>query len=97
MDINNQEHKTCLISGSSDLRPMKGYEKYYLVKSYPTGFVFSSRIPSEKELDENYSGYKPKKYFSPITKTRYIELLSGFQEYSTNNRLHDVGCAGCLF
>jgi 2-polyprenyl-3-methyl-5-hydroxy-6-metoxy-1,4-benzoquinol methylase len=97
VDINNQEHKTCPISGSSDLKPMKGYEKYFLVKSQPAGFVFSAKIPTEKELEDNYSGYSPMKYFSPVTKTRYKELLNGFQQYNTNNRLHDLGCGSCLF
>jgi len=90
-------HKECLISGSDDLRSIRGYEKFHLVKSHPLGFVFSSRIPTEEELNDNYSGYNPKKYFSPVTKARYTELLKGFQKFNVNNRLHDIGCAGCLF
>jgi SAM-dependent methyltransferase len=92
-----KEYKSCLISGSTDLRPIKGYEKFHLVRSHPVGFVFSNRIPTAEELEENYSGYKPKKYFSPVTKARYEELLDDFSKYNKNNRIHDVGCGSCLF
>src|SRR5210317_1810953 len=95
--MNYTEHKSCPLSGSTDLRVMRGYEKHFLVKSYPLGFVFSSRIPSADEFSDNYSGYNPKKYLSPITISRYEEFLNGFSKYNQYNRIFDVGCGRGFF
>jgi 2-polyprenyl-3-methyl-5-hydroxy-6-metoxy-1,4-benzoquinol methylase len=85
-------HNKCLISGSTDIRPLKGYEKHYLVKSYPIGFVFAGRIPSKEELITHYDGYGRNDYYSPITKKRYQELLDQMEPFRKTNRLLDIGC-----
>ncbi len=85
-------HKKCLISESKVLKPIKGYEKFYLVKSEPVGFVFSERIPTEQELIEEYSKYERNDYYSPITQKRYHEILDKLEPYRKTNKLLDVGC-----
>ena len=85
-------HTRCLISDSANLKPMKGYENTYLVKSQPLGFVFSSRIPTEEELIKHYDGYSREDYLSPITVKRYNELLDEFEVYRETGKLLDVGC-----
>jgi 2-polyprenyl-3-methyl-5-hydroxy-6-metoxy-1,4-benzoquinol methylase len=90
--INFQQHTHCLISGSDILKPVKGYEKIFLVKS-PVGFVFCSRIPTEEELVDHYNTIYPRNdYLSPITVKRYNELLDDFERYRKTGRLLDVGC-----
>jgi 2-polyprenyl-3-methyl-5-hydroxy-6-metoxy-1,4-benzoquinol methylase len=88
----------CLITGNEDLYPLKGYEKDYLVKSKSSGFVFCSRIATEKELFDYYSSY-PVGYNSEseITRIRINELLDGFEKYRLTNKILDVGCGPGLF
>ncbi len=90
---NNEEHKACLISGDTNIKKLRGYEKNYLVKSSSVGFVFCSKIPSESELIEVYSSkYTREDYLSPITVLRYNKLLDQFDKYRKTNKLLDVGC-----
>jgi 2-polyprenyl-3-methyl-5-hydroxy-6-metoxy-1,4-benzoquinol methylase len=91
MKSNNSEHKTCLISGSTKLKPLKGYERNFLVKS-PVGFIFCSRIPSEEELENHYNEYSRNEYISPLTIKRYNELLDEFERYRCTGKLLDIGC-----
>lgn len=87
-----REHTHCLISQSGRLKPLRGYEKNFLVKS-PVGFVFCSRIPTDEELLEHYNTIYPRNdYLSPITVKRYNELLDDFEPYRKTGRLLDVGC-----
>ncbi|MCC7331304.1 MAG: class I SAM-dependent methyltransferase [Flavobacteriales bacterium] len=91
-------HKSCLITQSKDLYPLKGYEKNYLVKSKSSGFVFCSKIPTEAEILKHYSNY-PIGYGtdSKITTIRIHEALDEFEKYRKTNRLLDVGCGPGLF
>jgi 2-polyprenyl-3-methyl-5-hydroxy-6-metoxy-1,4-benzoquinol methylase len=91
------QHTQCLISRSKDLRTLKRYERHYLVKSHPAGFVFCSRIPSQKELEEHYGAYPRNEYYSPITRLRYRELLTEFEPYRKTNKILDVGCGTGFF
>lgn len=87
-----KKHTRCLVSGSDDLRPLKGYEKHYLVRSHPLGFVFCSRIPTAEELSAHYDTYGRDDYYSPLTRKRYHELLDTFEPYRQTNKILDVGC-----
>jgi len=94
---NYQQHTRCLVSGSTDLRPIKGYERHYLVKSHPLGFVFCSRIPTTPELIKHYEGYGRQDYLSPVTLKRFQEILDGFEPYRKTGKILDVGCGIGLF
>ncbi len=87
-----QEHDACLITGSKNLNVLKGYEKHYLVKSQPLGFVFCSRIPTESELMDHYKKYDRGLEVSEITLNRYRELLNQFKRYKKSGNILDVGC-----
>ena len=87
-----KEHQRCLISGSHEIKPLKGFEAHYLVKSKPVGFVFCSRVPTDDELEKHYNKYSRDDYFSPVTRARYIELLKYLEPYRKNGRILDVGC-----
>ena len=90
--MERKEHNECLISGSKDLRRLKGYEEANLVKSEPLGFVFSKSIPTNEELVKHYEKYSRQDYLSPVTIKRYDELLAMFEKYRKTNRMLDAGC-----
>jgi 2-polyprenyl-3-methyl-5-hydroxy-6-metoxy-1,4-benzoquinol methylase len=92
-----EQHTECLVSGSKKLKPIKGYEKHYLVKSSPLGFIFCSRIPTQEELIKHYEGYTRRNYISPVTIKRYHELLDEFEKYKKTGKILDVGCGIGLF
>jgi 2-polyprenyl-3-methyl-5-hydroxy-6-metoxy-1,4-benzoquinol methylase len=92
-----QHHQDCLVSGSKKLKPMKSYEKHFLVKSKPLGFVFSSRIPTEEELLTAYNRYDRGHYQSPITIKRFHELLDSFEQYRQTGKILDIGCGIGMF
>lgn len=91
------KHTKCLISGSEILKPLKGYEKDFLVKSKPVGFVFCSRIPTADELSAHYNKYSREDYLSPLTVKRYHQLLDEFEPYRQTGRILDVGCGVGFF
>jgi len=86
------KHKTCLVCGSTQFKALPAFTKDYLVKCANCGFVFCERIPTRQELDAEYSKYGRNDYLSPVTITRYNELLDGMEPYRKTNRLIDVGC-----
>ena len=96
--MNFEKHQKCLITNAKDLYPLKGYEKDYLVQSKSSGFVFSSRIPTEEGLIAYYSNY-PIGYNaeSEITNIRINEVLDEFEKFRNTNNMLDVGCGPGIF
>ncbi len=88
----------CLITGAEDLYPLKGYEDNFLVKSKSSGFVFSSKIPTDQELTDYYSNY-PIGYGadSPLNIKRINERLDEFEKFRKTNKMLDVGCGPGIF
>lgn len=92
-----REHLHCLLCDSTKLIALTGYESAYLCRCKNCGFVFSRRVPENKELEEYYGvHYSRTNYLSPITVVRYCELLDEFEKFRKTNRLLDVG-SGCGF
>ena len=91
-------HKKCLVCNSEDLIPMgKEYAHAYLVKCKSCGLVFCKRIPTQEELTDHYAKYTRNNSISPITLTRYEELLEKFESKRKLNRLLDIGCGDGYF
>lgn len=83
---------SCVLCGSSRIKPLKGYEHATLAKCQSCGMVFSTANPTLEELENYYSGYGRNDYLSPITVKRYHEILDQFENARKTNRLLDVGC-----
>lgn len=92
------EHAQCLCCNAEKLEPLTRFESAHLVKCTSCGFVFSKRIPSAQELKSYYDEtYDVTRYFSPITRKRYHELLDTFEPYRKTNKILDVGCGYGFF
>lgn len=90
--IKTKPHQQCLICNSTHLKPLYGYEKDSLVKCQDCRFVFSQKIPTQKELVKYYEDtYSRDDYLSPITIKRYNEVLDFLEKYRKTNRLLDLG------
>ena len=90
-------HERCLICQSPDIRVLKGYERFPLVRCASCKFVFMHRIPTKKELDDYYAHYGAVRYLSPLTVEAYERLLDEFEPYRKLNRILDVGCGNGWF
>jgi 2-polyprenyl-3-methyl-5-hydroxy-6-metoxy-1,4-benzoquinol methylase len=91
------EHENCPICNSKRIRKLKKYEKYFLVKCNTCSFIYSYKIPENKELDIHYMHYGHYSYISPITLKRYDELLLTFEKYKKTNKILDFGCGSGYF
>jgi 2-polyprenyl-3-methyl-5-hydroxy-6-metoxy-1,4-benzoquinol methylase len=86
-------HTQCLLCGSNDLRPLgPDYKHAYLVRCHSCKLVFGKRIPTAEELQAHYVQYIRDNSISPITISRYEELLEKFEPFRKLNRILDVGC-----
>lgn len=90
-------HERCLINGTKDLKVLKGYENYPLVKSNSSGLVFMQKVPSIEELSKYYNNYSRSSPVSEITLGRYRALLNEFERFRKTNKILDVGCGGGHF
>ncbi|MBF0275203.1 MAG: class I SAM-dependent methyltransferase [Nitrospinae bacterium] len=92
-----QFHIHCILCGSTNIFNLPDYTKTGLLQCRECGFTFCKKIPTEKELRENYRGYDRKRKISPITIGRYHEWLDMFEGYRKNNRILEVGCGSGHF
>lgn len=83
---------SCILCDSTQLKPLKGFEKAYLSKCIQCGFVFSTCIPTFQELTAHYEGYGRNDYLSDLTIKRYHQLMDMFEPYRKTNKILDVGC-----
>jgi 2-polyprenyl-3-methyl-5-hydroxy-6-metoxy-1,4-benzoquinol methylase len=86
------EFDKCLLCGSARIQQLGGYEKNFLTRCEDCQFVFCSRRPTVKELQEHYDKYPRAMGISSITLKRYEELLDRFEVYRNTNNLMDLGC-----
>ena len=91
MNMKNQ-HKKCLICGSSDLHVLESYKAAHLSKCANCSFVFSNLKPTVQELEKHYEGYGRNDYLSRVTVKRYNELLDYFERFRKSNKILDIGC-----
>ena len=87
-----QEHRNCLICQSTDLKPLPHYKATNLCQCDNCQFIFSKSIPTTDELIAHYKQYQRNDYLSPITITRYNEILDKMEPFRKTNKLLDVGC-----
>jgi 2-polyprenyl-3-methyl-5-hydroxy-6-metoxy-1,4-benzoquinol methylase len=91
-------HKYCLNCHSENLVSLdEEYAHAYLVKCKSCGLIFTKRIPSQEELITHYAKYTRNNSISPITISRYEELLKKFESKRKLNRILDVGCGDGYF
>jgi 2-polyprenyl-3-methyl-5-hydroxy-6-metoxy-1,4-benzoquinol methylase len=93
----NNSHTSCTLCHSEKITHLRGYEKNHLSKCSNCGFVFCKKIPTQEELEKYYENYGSEHYLSPITISRYEELLDLFEKYRKNNTILDVGCGSGYF
>jgi len=90
-----EKHTQCLLCGSLDIRPLKGYfVTQGLVKCHICTFVFMLNKPTIEELDAYYAqySYSNELEIPQATLESYNKLLDEFENFRKNNRLLDVGC-----
>ena len=88
----NNKHQNCLICHSSDISLYGKYLDNGLLKCNACGFFFAQQIPTVEELIAHYEGYGRNDYLSPVTISRYNEILDSFEPYRKTNKVMDVGC-----
>lgn len=92
------QHTTCLLCGSKDLRVLDRYAKDHLVRCGNCSFIFCQQIPTKEELINFYSdNYDRTSYLSPITVKRYEELLASFEPFRKTGKILDVGAGYGFF
>jgi 2-polyprenyl-3-methyl-5-hydroxy-6-metoxy-1,4-benzoquinol methylase len=92
------QHNNCLICNGSDLKSLQNYKKINLCKCESCGFIFAKDIPSKEILVEYYSNnYERTSYLSPITISRYNEILDRFEGFKKTGNLLDVGAGYGFF
>lgn len=95
MPISTQ--RPCPHCGGTANRPLKPFRKHHLVRCTACHFVFTAWWPSLEELSAYYGSYPAITEVSPVTLTRYQELLDHFAPYRRTGQLIDVGCGAGLF
>jgi 2-polyprenyl-3-methyl-5-hydroxy-6-metoxy-1,4-benzoquinol methylase len=87
-------HTQCISCHGLKLSPLKGYERFNLVKCSHCHLVFIGDIPSTEELNAHYSKYSygSARVISPITIKSYHALLDEFEPFRQHNKILDVGC-----
>ncbi len=90
-------HTSCPICENKGIKGLKGYEIHNLSYCSICGFVFSTIVPSESELELYYQRCGKINYLSPVTLKRYDELLAYFKSYNRTNKILDFGCGNGYF
>lgn len=76
-----------------------GVEAIRLMRCGSCGLVFHNAFNNETELQAYYADYYDGENlaFSPITESRFRDLLRSFETYRESNRILDVGCGAGHF
>lgn len=83
----------CTFCGSSSLSPLgASYTHASLVACKGCDLVFAAQHPSTEELIAHYKQYKRGFTMSPLTISRYNELLDSMEAFRRTGKMMDVGC-----
>lgn len=97
METMSAWHTKCPNCGSLDLAKMSRFSDSYLVRCRSCSLVFTGRIPTDQELIQHYKGYGREDTLSHLTRQRYKELLSGWENLRQTNKILDVGAGNGFF
>ena len=87
-----KNHSSCLLCGSTSLKPLQQYSKDGLVQCTNCNFIFCHEVPTFVELVHHYETYPRHDSISPITLKRYQELAEDFETYRNTGNWLDNGC-----
>lgn len=89
----------CPICSSTNLSTLKGNYSMKLLSCEECSFIFSEKIPLQKELDDFYdlNDDSRSEYFSPVTRMRYETWLSHFEKFKQTKNLLEVGAGNGFF
>jgi SAM-dependent methyltransferase len=83
----------CEVCGREAPRVLAGYEKDYLVRCAGCGFVYSSRLPTQSELDAVYDRYtRQDQERTPATIAKLERTVERLLAIAPGRRVLDVGC-----
>ena len=85
-------HLICPSCSSDRFILLDSYKQENLHLCKDCKLVFDTRIPDKETLVNHYKQYSRKDYNSPVTITRYKELLEKFEKFRKHNRILDLGC-----
>ena len=92
------KHSACLICNSEKLEDMTRYSEVELCSCNDCGFIFCKKIPCKDDILEYYSThYDRTSYLSPVTISRYNEILDRFEPFRKTGNLLDVGAGYGFF
>ena len=92
-----KNHQSCPACNSEYFSSLKRYENEKLSKCQNCHLVFTLKTPSEDELGSHYEQYSRNDFLSPITVSRYNELLTKFEPFKDKGRILDIGCGSGYF
>lgn len=83
----------CLVCGSDKLKLLPRYKAHHLVRCRKCSFVFSSRRPSQEELDRVYSRYRRgESNPTGLTLKRQYDITKWLMSLCHIKTVLDVGC-----
>lgn len=89
--------RDCPICDAHDGRFLKNYTKHHLARCRRCGMVYAGKRPTPAELAEFYATYPLHAQLNPITRARYLELLTDLAPARTHGRILDAGCGVGFF
>ena len=96
--MGKHRHNSCPLCSTENTTPMKRYARSFLQQCTKCSFVFSGKYPDADTLNTYYQkNYDLTRYFSSITRNRYLEILEEFEPFRKTNRILDIGCGYGFF
>lgn len=87
----------CPVCGSTSINDFFQSKSNFLSKCKNCRLVFSSHVPTSKELLDFYSQYPRYTQTAEVVIRNYNNILDGLEKYRKNNRLIEIGCGEGFF